>query len=167
MFAWTNETVNVWTHLLGFILFLYLCLWDNLVWIPSVDGSFTDRLILTLGLMCYQVFVTFWSVTQYNATVFQFCMLASTGYHLFRCHSETACNKWLALDLTGISVGLLGCYLPGIHLGFYCLSVSTPISVLFSILLSDCTGLERHLLAGHRRPLCGCLHFPNSAQVLL
>ncbi|ELU02271.1 hypothetical protein CAPTEDRAFT_138960 [Capitella teleta] len=113
LLAWTNETVNVWSHLLGFLVFLGLCLWDNIVWMPSINGSFTDRVILTIGLLCYQ-----------------FCMLASTGYHLFRCHSETACNKWLALDLTGISVGLLGCYLPGIHLGFYCLSVWRDVYLL-------------------------------------
>ena len=55
--------------------------------------------------------------------VCQFCMLSSTGYHLFRCNSEEAQHRWLALDFTGISVGLLGVYLPGIHYAFYCLSV--------------------------------------------
>jgi len=54
----------------------------------------------------------------------QFCMVCSTGYHVFRCHSEEANLQWLALDMTGISVGILGCYLPAIHYGFYCLSVS-------------------------------------------
>ncbi len=43
---------------------------------------------------------------------------------MFNCHSERACNRWLALDLTGVSVGLVGCYLPGIHYGYYCTSVS-------------------------------------------
>ena len=54
----------------------------------------------------------------------QFCMVCSTGYHVFRCHSAEANLQWLALDMTGISVGILGCYLPAIHYGFYCLSVS-------------------------------------------
>jgi len=62
----------------------------------------------------------------------QFCMLCSTGYHLFRCHSEQANLQWLALDMTGISVSILGCYLPAIHYGFYCLSVSL---VLFFLVL--------------------------------
>ena len=51
-------------------------------------------------------------------------MLCSAGYHLFRCHSEKASHRWLALDLTGISIGILGVYLPGVHYAFYCLSVS-------------------------------------------
>jgi len=61
----------------------------------------------------------------------QFCMVCSTGYHVFRCHSEKANVQWLALDMTGISVGILGCYLPAVHLGFYCLSVSSLVFVLF------------------------------------
>jgi len=60
----------------------------------------------------------------------QFCMLCSTGYHVFRCHSEEANLQWLALDMTGISVGILGCYLPAIHFGFYCLSVGSLIDLL-------------------------------------
>jgi len=54
----------------------------------------------------------------------QFCMFCSTGYHIFRCHSERSHIQWLALDMTGISVGILGCYLPAIHYGFYCRSAS-------------------------------------------
>lgn len=63
----------------------------------------------------------------WTASVLQFCLLASTGYHLFRCHSPKAYLRWLSLDLTGILIGLLGCYLPGIHLGFYCLSVKIAL----------------------------------------
>ncbi|XP_047227629.1 progestin and adipoQ receptor family member 3-like isoform X3 [Girardinichthys multiradiatus] len=49
------------------------------------------------------------------------CMLCSVGYHLFSCHrSEKTCRRWLALDYAGISVGILGCYVPGIFYAFYC-----------------------------------------------
>jgi predicted membrane channel-forming protein YqfA (hemolysin III family) len=106
LFTWSNDTLNIWSHLIGFWIFFILLIWDNFVELPRRHGSLTDHLVISLGLCC-----------------FQFCMLCSTGYHLFRCHSEQANLYWLALDLTGISVGLLGCYLPGIHYGFYCPSV--------------------------------------------
>lgn len=52
-------------------------------------------------------------------------MLCSVGYHLFACHrSEKTCRRWLSLDYAGISVGILGCYVPGIFYAFYCNAVS-------------------------------------------
>lgn len=52
-------------------------------------------------------------------------MLCSVGYHLFSCHrSEKTSRRWLALDYAGISVGILGCYVPGIFYAFYCNAVS-------------------------------------------
>lgn len=51
----------------------------------------------------------------------QVCMLCSVGYHLFCCHrSEKTSRRWLALDYAGISVGILGCYVPGVFYAFYC-----------------------------------------------
>lgn len=63
-------------------------------------------------------------IITYNYIVFQFCMLCSAGYHMFGCHSERASKRWLAVDLAGILVGVIGCYLPAVHYAFYCLSVS-------------------------------------------
>lgn len=55
----------------------------------------------------------------------QVCMLCSVGYHLFACHrSEKTSRRWLSLDYAGISVGILGCYVPGIFYAFYCDAVS-------------------------------------------
>lgn len=72
----------------------------------SAWHRFLDHTVVTAGLVC-----------------FQFCLLASTGYHIFRCHSPKAYRCWLSLDLTGILIGLLGCYLPGIHFAFYCTTI--------------------------------------------
>lgn len=118
LFAWSNDTFNIWSHLIGFWIFFFLMIYDNLVEIPRYHGTMLDHVVLTVALCC-----------------FQFCLLCSTGYHLFRCHSERAFIGWLSLDLTGISVGLLGCYLPGIHYGFYCLSVWRDIYMVFFGLL--------------------------------
>lgn len=67
----------------------------------------------------------FWSILTRCALLSQVCMLCSVGYHLFSCHrSEKTSRRWLALDYAGISVGILGCYVPGIFYAFYCNAVS-------------------------------------------
>lgn len=51
----------------------------------------------------------------------QGCLLASAAFHLFLPHiSEKAHARWFQLDLLGITFGMLGCYVPGVHFGFYC-----------------------------------------------
>lgn len=85
----------------------------------------------------------------------QLCMLCSVGYHLFCCHrSEKTSRRWMALDYAGVSIGILGCYVPGVFYTFYCNNVSSarrftvrPSLVLF---LSN-KGLSRKIL---RIPSC-------------
>ncbi|CAL1531561.1 unnamed protein product [Lymnaea stagnalis] len=119
---WTNETLNIWTHFLGFFIFLLLVLYDNIVYLPSLGGSLSDHIILTIGLMC-----------------FMFCMLCSTGFHIFCCHSERASRRWLALDMTGVSMGIIGCYLPAVYYAFYCLTIWRDIYMFIITVLSACT----------------------------
>ena len=51
---------------------------------------------------------------------------------MFGCHSEKASRRWLAVDLGGILIGVIGCYLPAVHYAFYCLSVSM-VGALFIV----------------------------------
>ncbi|XP_076875307.1 progestin and adipoQ receptor family member 3b isoform X4 [Brachyhypopomus gauderio] len=107
MFVLSNETVNIWTHLLGFMLFFLLGVNDMSTVLPAAGASREDYVIYSIGLFCFQV-----------------CMLCSVGYHLFCCHcSETTSRRWLGLDYAGISVGILGCYVPGVFYAFYCNSI--------------------------------------------
>lgn len=56
----------------------------------------------------------------------QLCMLCSVGYHLFCCHrSEKTSRRWMALDYAGVSIGILGCYVPGVFYTFYCNNVGS------------------------------------------
>ncbi|XP_074546992.1 progestin and adipoQ receptor family member 3b [Halichoeres trimaculatus] len=104
IFILSNETVNIWSHLLGFLLFFSLGVNDLSTVLPASGANREDYVIYAIGLFCFQV-----------------CMLCSVGYHLFACHrSEKTSRRWLALDYAGISVGILGCYVPGIFYAFYC-----------------------------------------------
>ncbi|VDL71229.1 unnamed protein product [Nippostrongylus brasiliensis] len=117
-FHWTNETINIWSHLLGFIYFTY-CQYDmNMYRIPMMGGHFQDHLIL--------------SVSVFGA---QLCMLFSAVYHTFCCANEQKRQKFLKLDIFGISAGLLGMYLSGIYTAFFCFQdhLETYVYMLLSI----------------------------------
>ncbi|XP_018421076.1 PREDICTED: progestin and adipoQ receptor family member 3 [Nanorana parkeri] len=104
LFILSNETVNIWSHLLGFLLFFSLGIYDMMSVLPSVNASREDFVICSVCLFCFQV-----------------CMLCSVGYHLFSCHrSEKTSRRWMALDYAGISIGILGCYVSGVFYAFYC-----------------------------------------------
>ncbi|XP_043369149.1 progestin and adipoQ receptor family member 3 isoform X3 [Dermochelys coriacea] len=104
LFILSNETVNIWSHLLGFFLFFTLGIYDMTSVLPSASASREDFVICSICLFCFQV-----------------CMLCSVGYHLFCCHrSEKTSRRWMALDYAGISIGILGCYVSGVFYAFYC-----------------------------------------------
>ncbi|XP_065592684.1 progestin and adipoQ receptor family member 3 isoform X2 [Cyrtonyx montezumae] len=104
LFILSNESVNIWSHLLGFLLFFTLGIRDLTVVLPAARAAREDFVICAVCLFCFQV-----------------CMLCSVGYHLFCCHrSEKTSRRWMALDYAGISIGILGCYVSGVFYAFYC-----------------------------------------------
>uniref|UniRef100_A0A3B5QMS4 Progestin and adipoQ receptor family member IIIa n=1 Tax=Xiphophorus maculatus TaxID=8083 RepID=A0A3B5QMS4_XIPMA len=104
LFILSNETVNIWSHLLGFLLFFCIGVYNMASVLPSIHASKEDYVIYSIGLFCFQL-----------------CMLCSVGYHLFCCHrSEKTSRRWMALDYAGVSIGILGCYVPGVFYTFYC-----------------------------------------------
>ncbi|EPB77154.1 hypothetical protein ANCCEY_03770 [Ancylostoma ceylanicum] len=120
IFHWTNETINIWSHLLGFIYFTYCQYEMNAYRIPLLGGHFQDHLIISLSLFGAQV-----------------CMLFSAAYHTFCCANEKKRQKFLKLDIFGISAGLLGMYLSGIYTAFFCFQdcLETYFYMLMSIFL--------------------------------
>lgn len=85
-------------------------------------------------------------------------MLLSAGFHLFFCHSEKACRRWLAMDLAGISIGIFGCYLPAVHLAFYCHQVRYPGQEASTSMCSfTCKGTEMLQIPTQAKPtpVCG------------
>ena len=103
IFMITNETVNIWTHLLGSLYFLYSTIDMNCYVLPSFSNSTSvDYFIMTVFCLSYTL-----------------CLMLSTLYHVFNCHSEKYYIMWLNNDRLGITLGLLGSYIPSIYYGFY------------------------------------------------
>jgi adiponectin receptor len=84
IFTLHNDLLNIWTHLLPGIYFLYLALsFDSEM--SKLAINLEDRIVFTGYLAC--------------ATI---TMLLSAGYHTFRAHSDSAYHFCLACDLRGI-----------------------------------------------------------------
>ncbi|KAF5275820.1 hypothetical protein FQR65_LT04058 [Abscondita terminalis] len=122
IFWWTNETMNIWSHIFGFLLFAGLTIYDLLL--LKLHGSFLDKLCVAMLLFCFQA-----------------CMALSAIYHTFSCRSEHDCNYFLSLDLFGIALTLLSIYMSGIYYAFWCHQVllsfyMVTITVIFGIAMA-------------------------------
>nr|CAB3264651.1 progestin and adipoQ receptor family member 3-like [Phallusia mammillata] len=119
----SNELLNIWTHAIGFGVIFILFIYDLTVLLPHLHPGKMDYAIFSLFYMTSQV-----------------CLAFSTLYHIFNCHiSEQVARWWYALDITGIVLGILGCYIIGLYYGFYCnfnVQIFYVSIVLFMICLS-------------------------------
>lgn len=102
LFALHNETINIWSHLVGVLFFL--------VYFP-IDMVYLDT--LEVPYSHYLIFSAFIMLSILSLTL-------SALFHLFLCHSENQCDLWLRMDSAGIGLALCGCYLPSCFYAFYC-----------------------------------------------
>lgn len=103
VFLWNNESINIWSHLLGFMYFTFMQFNNQYYRLPSIGANSTDHLFSFLSIFGSQV-----------------CMILSASYHTFGCMSLKTRQSWLRADVFGISAGLLGMYLGGIYTSFFC-----------------------------------------------
>lgn len=55
LFILSNETVNIWSHLLGFLLFFGVGVYNMASVLPAVGASREDYVIYSIALFCFQV----------------------------------------------------------------------------------------------------------------
>ncbi|GJM97822.1 hypothetical protein PR202_ga14778 [Eleusine coracana subsp. coracana] len=130
VFAWHNETLNVWSHLGGFFLFLWLAVAEEAEKV-AVAGAKAAPGIVTFVLASANAS---WETTSSNATlvskdVFSImgsstlvprwprtvfllgamtCLSVSAAAHLFACHSRRFNRIFWQLDYAGIALAYLG-----------------------------------------------------------
>jgi len=118
MFHWHNETLNIWTHLCGFLIFAIL--------IPlSLSTWLSDQEPLTIAF-----------------SILYFCssmvvMSSSTIFHTFSCMSASMYNRLAKLDYLGIAVQIIGSF------GFVCyfLFKCDPVAMTIYLLVVLLSGL--------------------------
>lgn len=99
LFRIHTETGNIWTHLIGCVLFVSLAVY-TLIW---SDLQMEERL----------VFAAFFA----GAIL---CLGLSCTYHTVHCHSEFVGKLFSKLDYVGISFLILGSLVPWLYYTFYC-----------------------------------------------
>jgi adiponectin receptor len=100
LFNFHNESMNVWTHFIGFIC----------ITIAGVDFMMD---YLELQHLSNAEFVAFEIYIICTAS----CLLFSTIYHLFRCVSEKVHLTLLRLDITGVGFQAAGSFVPLAYFG--------------------------------------------------
>lgn len=150
LFRWHNESLNVWTHLLGFLLFLALTIANSVHFSQLADfiTMFTKHFPNSGGANFSHNSEDFslgpttlidlkqeqqsnmgltsneMSITSWPFFVFlggsMFCLLSSSICHLFYCHSKHLNLLLLQMDYVGIAVMIITSFFPPIYYIFQC-----------------------------------------------
>ncbi|KAI1088883.1 mPR-like GPCR protein [Rostrohypoxylon terebratum] len=96
-----NETMNIYTHLLPAAALLVSCLAYIIARLMNRDGR-------DAGIVAVQMI---------SAVA---CLGFSSAYHTLMCHSHQVEALWLRLDFVGIILLILGSFISGIYVGFWC-----------------------------------------------
>ncbi|KAK7194045.1 adiponectin receptor protein 1 [Novymonas esmeraldas] len=122
LLGWHNETINVYSHLLTFVVFLvftvllYTTVLSKAITAPSLSAS-----KLMYGIFCFGSLI---------------CMLNSSIYHLFNSHCN--CRVMTAmgrLDFIGITILIVSSFLPPLYVMFHCHPVARTVYITAILVL--------------------------------
>lgn len=99
-----NQTANIFSHLIPGALALAVNVVFSHYFVQRYpDSTAADRLVFRVYLVTCSL-----------------CFGVSATYHTLLCHSHQVADLWLRLDYVSISILILGSFVPGLYLGFYC-----------------------------------------------
>lgn len=149
VFSWHNETLNIWTHLIGFVIFVTLMVMSltektvmetlltgfsrappGEVWWPamkkngsadSFPDSYTSRISNPSFLGAYGDGdeVALWPWLVFLGGAI-ICLIFSSISHLFACHSHKFTLFFWRLDYSGISIMIICSFIAPIYYTFCC-----------------------------------------------
>ncbi|WOG96711.1 hypothetical protein DCAR_0416047 [Daucus carota subsp. sativus] len=132
-FAWHNETLNIWSHLIGFLVFLTLTLLSvtEKVDVERLIGRIFRQLVESLILKLSASADNPAAIPRWPWYVFlggaMGCLLCSSLSHLFACHSHRLNIFFWRLDYAGISLMIVCSFFAPIYYAFPC----NPYSRIF------------------------------------
>ncbi|KAF7635712.1 hypothetical protein Mgra_00004804 [Meloidogyne graminicola] len=95
-----TETGNIWTHLIGCLAFFFLAIW--FLTRPETHIKFQEKLVFSF----------------FAGAIL--CLGLSFTFHTVSCHSKHVVRIFSRLDYMGISLLIVGSFIPWIYYGFYC-----------------------------------------------
>ncbi|KAF9912128.1 hypothetical protein BX616_010403 [Lobosporangium transversale] len=112
-----NETVNIWSHLLGAVAFVIIAPLAYFKVLEIVDTVRWTDIVVQYAFLA-------------GAIV---CLSLSASFHTFCCHSEKVFSQWVRCDYLGIIFLIVGSYYPALYYGFYCQST---LQILYISIIS-------------------------------
>ncbi|CAK8694573.1 unnamed protein product [Clavelina lepadiformis] len=103
IFRLHTETGNIWTHLIGFILFVGICIYFLCLPATHFISEWQEKIVFFLFFL--------------GAVL---CLSFSTLFHTVGCHSERVFRIFGKLDYSGIALMIMGSFVPWIYYTFYC-----------------------------------------------
>ena len=86
-----NETINIWTHLIGFVFFVGIFIRDILFLIPAKDSgvevAYSDFFVLCSLIICYQVRILFKMAFNFKFCNFQGIVCKKLNFWKFHCRN--------------------------------------------------------------------------------
>jgi len=135
-----TETGNIWTHLLGAVVFITLTVLfylKPLCEYCNVDIDLNEKLIFLFFFV--------------SAIL---CLGISSVFHTVCCHSEKVSNLFSKLDYAGIALLTVGSFIPWIYYGFYCQFTEKVVYLTCISILGICviivTMLDRFNTSAYR-----------------
>jgi adiponectin receptor len=116
IFSLHTETGNIWTHIYGCVAFTGAFVW--LLSRPPNVMAWPDKLIFSAFFV--------------GAIL---CMGLSFSFHTVQCHSENVGRLFSKLDYSGISLLIIGSFVPWIYYGFYCRAVAMSFYIGMIVVL--------------------------------
>ncbi|CAI5444292.1 unnamed protein product [Caenorhabditis angaria] len=101
IFALHTETGNIWTHMYGCVAFIGVGIW--FLTRPETQMQFMEKFIYSFFFI--------------GAVV---CLGMSFLFHTVACHSVEMAKLFSKLDYTGITLLIVGSFVPWIYFAFYC-----------------------------------------------
>ncbi|TRX92510.1 hypothetical protein FHL15_006677 [Xylaria flabelliformis] len=100
-----NETLNIYTHLIPATAALFV----GVAWV----FSYLRQRYVDVGVSDYAIFAFLFSAAAA-------CLGISSAYHTLMSHSREVEARWLRLDFVGIIILIVGSFVSGIYVEFWC-----------------------------------------------
>lgn len=116
IFSLHTETGNIYTHMYGCVIFIGIFIW--FLSRPADVVSWPDKLIFS---------------TFFVGAIL--CMGLSFAFHTVQCHSENVGRLFSKLDYSGISLLIIGSFVPWLYYAFYCRALAMAIYIGMIVVL--------------------------------
>jgi len=103
IFRLHTETGNIWTHLIGVLVFIGICIYFLCLPATNFISHWQEKVVFFLFFL--------------GAVL---CLCFSTLFHMMGCHSERVFHIFGKLDYSGIALMIMGSFVPWIYYSFYC-----------------------------------------------